>query len=179
MRLLLHICCGPCAVYPAQVLKNTGLFFEGLFFNPNIHPYDEFLLRKENVAKFSISNRVNINYSNEFNQQHWKNFSGSPDKRCEMCYSIRIEATCKFCVENGFDSFTTSLLVSPYQKHDLIAQICLNFSQKYNIGFYYYDFRPGFREGQNQAKSMGLYRQKYCGCINSLAEATQKNTRPK
>jgi predicted adenine nucleotide alpha hydrolase (AANH) superfamily ATPase len=87
-----------------------------------------------------------------------------------MCYSLRLDKVAKYAKDNGFDAFTTSLLVSPYQKHDLIKELGEKFALKYNIKFYYQDFRPFFREGQAMAKEMGLYRQKYCGCIVSYNE---------
>jgi len=170
MRLLLHICCGPCAVFPTGVLQNEKIEFEGLYFNPNIHPIEEFERRKENVARLSDIKGFKTTYNDEFLQSDWENFSGSLYERCTMCYSIRLSEAARFASENGFDAFSTTLLVSPYQKHDLIKELGEKFSKKYGIDFFYRDFRPGFREGQKEAKDLGLYRQKYCGCIKSLNE---------
>ena len=89
------------------------------------------------------------------------------EPRCNMCYRVRLDKTAWYAKEKGFDAFTTTLLVSPYQKHELICEIGQQAAQKYGIDFYYSDFRPGFRQGQQGAKEMGLYRQKYCGCIVS------------
>jgi predicted adenine nucleotide alpha hydrolase (AANH) superfamily ATPase len=90
------------------------------------------------------------------------------EARCHKCYTLRLEKAAKYAVENGFDAFTTSLLVSPYQKHDLIKELGDHYASEYGVEFIYRDFRPGFRQGQQMAKDMGLYRQKYCGCILSL-----------
>ena len=150
MKLLLHMCCAPCSIYPASVLKEEGMEFEGVFYNPNIHPIEE------------------------FDQGRWENFKENGEKRCNMCYSTRLEKAAQFAAQNGFHAFTTTLLVSPYQKHDLIKEIGERFAQKYGLRFYYKDFRPGFRKGQQMAKEMGLYRQKYCGCIVSLRERQNK-----
>lgn len=168
MKLLLHICCGPCAVYPTGVLKDEGIDFEGLYYNPNIHPIEEFNRRKENLMKLAEIKGFKTTYKDDFRQSDWENFSRSENERCEMCYSLRLSETAKYAKENEFDAFSTSLLVSPYQKHDLIRDLGYKYSKEYGIDFYYRDFRPGFREGQKQAKELGLYRQKYCGCIRSL-----------
>lgn len=101
-------------------------------------------------------------------QEDWEKFEGVEAQRCKMCYAVRLEKTAQFAKQNGFDAFTTTLLVSPYQKHDLILELGNYFAQKYGLDFYYNDFRVGFRKGQQEAKDIGLYRQKYCGCILSL-----------
>ncbi len=167
MKLLLHMCCAPCSVYPAGVLMEDGIEFEGLFFNPNIHPTEEFLRRKENVEIFSGVKGIPVEYFEDFKQDTWENFKGTNDERCDMCYSMRLDKTAYMAKLRGFDAFTTTLLVSPYQKHDLIKELGEKYAKKYGVEFYYRDFRPGFRQGQQGAKDMGLYKQKYCGCIIS------------
>lgn len=178
MRLLLHMCCAPCSTYPVDVLNGKNIDFEGFFYNPNIHPIEEFTKRKENVEIFSKIKNLKIHYIDEFSQQRWENFKGEEQERCYMCYSSRLEKAAQYASEKGFEAYTTTLLVSPYQKHDLIKELGEKFAQKYGIAFYYEDFRPGFREGQQQAKNMGLYRQKYCGCIVSFNNR-KKNTKNK
>ena len=91
--------------------------------------------------------------------------------RCEMCYDIRMDHVAKFAADNGYESFCTTLLVSPYQQHDRIAQISDEKASRYGVKFDYIDFRPGFRQGQDMAREIGLYRQKFCGCIFSLEES--------
>ncbi|HHV29242.1 MAG TPA: epoxyqueuosine reductase QueH [Clostridium sp.] len=173
MRLLLHICCGPCAVYPVSVLEEEGIDFEGLFYNPNIHPLDEFVRRKENVKKFAEIKKIPVEYMDDFQQEMWEKIGEDNENRCNMCYTLRIDKVAQFAKENGFDAFTTTLLVSPYQKHELIVELAKKAAEKYGTEFYYKDFRPGFRQGQQQAKELGLYRQKYCGCIISYGEAEE------
>jgi len=171
MRLLLHMCCAPCSVYPVNILQEKGFELKGLFYNPNIHPLDEFQRRMENVVKFSHIKDMDVDYIDEFRQEAWESFTGADEQRCNMCYSLRMDRAAAHAKENGFDAFTTSLLVSPYQKHELIRELGEKFAGKYGVEFYYRDFRPGFREGQRQAKDMGLYRQKFCGCIVSFEQS--------
>lgn len=147
MKLLLHICCGPCAVYPVNVLREEGIYFEGLFYNPNIHPYDEFIRRKENVKKLSEIKNVPVKYMDDFSQEIWEKLGEDNEKRCNMCYALRIDKVAGYAKENGFDAFTTTLLVSPYQKHELIVELSKRAGEKYGIEFFYKDFRPGFRAG--------------------------------
>lgn len=174
IKLLMHICCGPCSVYPASVLQEEGIDFEGFFYNPNIHPIQEFERRRENVEIFAANKGIKVNYAEGFMQETWQNFKGINDERCAMCYGIRLDKAAEYASKNGFDAFTTSLLVSPYQKHELIVELGEKAAQKHKILFFYRDFRPGFRQGQQQAKEIGLYRQKYCGCIVSYNETVIK-----
>ena len=97
------------------------------------------------------------------------------DTRCQdYCYPVRLEQTAKYAKENGFDTISTSLLVSPYQKHEILANIAEQIAKKYDLQFLYRDFRVGFREGQAKARELGLYMQKYCGCIFSEEDRYQK-----
>jgi predicted adenine nucleotide alpha hydrolase (AANH) superfamily ATPase len=140
----------------------------GVFYNPNIHPIEEFERRRSTVEQFAAIKGLQVQYFNDFRQPDWETFAGPGDARCTMCYTTRLKKVAELASEQGFDAFTTSLLVSPYQKHDLIKQLGEKYAALYGIQFYYRDFRPGIREGQKEAKDLGLYRQKYCGCIISL-----------
>ena len=90
--------------------------------------------------------------------------------RCEYCYTVRLEKVFEYASKNGYTAVTTTLLISPYQKHEKIIEVCEKLSQKYGVKFLYKDYRPYFRHGQQIAKDMGLYRQKFCGCIFSIDE---------
>lgn len=126
MNILLHICCAPCAIYPLEALRSSGFRVTGLFFNHNIHPYQE--------------------------------------------YRRRLEAA-----ELGYEAFTSSLLYSRYQRHDVIREEGERAAAKFGVRFHYQDFRPGWRRGIDVSRELGLYRQQYCGCIYS----EQDRYRPK
>ena len=97
-----------------------------------------------------------------------KNVIDKLNTRCqEYCYPVRLRKAFEYAKENGYDTVTTTLLYSIYQKHDAIKRIMEDLSEEFNINFLYRDFRVGFREGQNKARELGLYMQKYCGCIFS------------
>ena len=100
---------------------------------------------------------------------------GDISNRCvNYCYPTRIGATVRYAKEHGFDAFTTTLLASPYQKHEELKGVCELLAKEYGIEFIYRDFRVGFREGQAKAREAGMYMQKYCGCIFSEEERYAK-----
>lgn len=179
MKLLLHMCCGPCSIYPSSVLHSKNINFEGIYFNPNIHPLRENVKRMENLNLVSKNQEFRVNYLLEYNQQSWCKFNNDIENRCNYCYNLRLNKIAEYAKENGFDSFTTTLLISPYQNHDLIIKISTNIAKKNNLIFYYEDFRLGFRKSQNDAREMNIYRQKYCGCLPSKFEASNMRKKTK
>ena len=173
-RMLLHACCGPCAMYPLDLLTSGGRDLDCYWYNPNIQPQFEFDRRHVNLEKACEHFKIKlISEGTECMQDYWlsKEYLNEFSSRCEMCYDIRMDHVAKFASENGYDTFCTTLLVSPYQQHDKIARISEEKASKYGIDFEYIDFRPGFRQAQNMAREIGLYRQKFCGCIFSLEES--------
>ena len=173
-KMLLHACCGPCAMYPLDLLMTEGRDLDCFWYNPNIQPQFEFDRRHGNLQKACDHYSVRlISEGEKCMEEYWlsKEYLNEFPSRCDMCYDIRMEAAAKFCADNGYESFCTTLLVSPYQQHDKIARICDMKASKYGVKFDYIDFRPGFRQGQDMVREIGLYRQKYCGCIFSLEES--------
>ena len=172
-KILMHTCCAPCSTYVIKKLREEG--YEDItsyWYNPNIQPYDEYKHRLETLKEYTKMVNVNLIVHEHYDLKEFLqatiNYKGI---RCEYCYRSRLEMSVKFAKENGYDCFTTTLLVSPYQKHDLLKKVCEDLSKEYDIEFIYYDFREGYYEGQQMAKEAGLYRQKYCGCIFSRDEA--------
>ena len=97
-----------------------------------------------------------------------KNVVDDLENRCvKYCYRVRLEQTAKYAKENGYDTFSTTLLISPYQNHEALKKIGEEMAEKYGLTFLYRDFRSGFKEGQTEARELGLYMQKYCGCVFS------------
>jgi predicted adenine nucleotide alpha hydrolase (AANH) superfamily ATPase len=107
-------------------------------------------------------------YRNEYLLEEFlRNVSHRVEERCPYCYSIRLEATAREARRNGFDQFSTTLLQSTHQNHQLIKETGERLAKEVGIPFYYEDFRQGWRKGVEVSKTMGLYRQQYCGCIYS------------
>ena len=165
--MLLHMCCGPCAVYPVKILQDENINFTGFFYNPNIHPIEEHELRMKTLKELAQIKGFDVIYDEGFEQNKWEEFLGNKQERCCMCYQNRLLKTAILAKEKGFDAFSTTLLISPYQNQELIKNLGEEIGKKIGVQFYYRDFRPVFRLGQSMAKEMGLYRQKYCGCIIS------------
>ncbi len=171
MRLLLHICCGPCAIVPVETLRALGLDVMGYFFNPNIHPFREFQKRRETLAEYASVSGLEViwdqGYDLESFLERTRPWGGD---RCRACYELRLEATARYARERAFDAFTTTMLYSRYQKHDWIKEVGQKIENHLKVPFYYYDFRPGWKEGIKKSKALGLYRQPYCGCLFSEKE---------
>ena len=176
MKILLHICCANCAIYPFQRMKDRGEEIIGFFFNPNIHPYQEYQKRLESTRRYSEAVGFEVIYRDEYLLEEFlRNVSHHVRERCQYCYSIRLEATAQEAKKNGFDQFSTTLLQSTHQNHSLIKETGERVSKDIGIPFYDEDFRPGWREGVEVSKAMGLYRQQYCGCIYSEKERFMKS----
>ena len=171
MNVLLHICCAPCAIYPVQELRSSGMQLTGFFFNHNIHPFLEYRKRLETVRDYAAMVELEVIYRDEYRLEEFlEAVAGAPEERCRYCYASRLEAAAAEAACSGFDAFTSTLLYSRYQKHDLIIQLGKLFAEKYGVRFYYVDFRSGWQKGIDISKKLGLYRQQYCGCIYSEKE---------
>lgn len=153
------------------VIKQRGIDAKGLWFNPNIHPFTEYKSRLDALKKLETLWNLNVEYTDYYGlKEYLRNVVGNEDNRCEYCYTVRLEETAKKAREINADAFTTSLLVSPYQKFDMIIDIGRMMQDRYSVEFFIEDFRKGFNEGRRMSKELELYRQKYCGCIYSEME---------
>ncbi len=179
MKLLLHTCCAPCSVYCIDTLRKEGIEPTIYWFNPNIHPYMEYKLRRDCLKEYTNSIGAKVIFEENYGLREFcKNVVNNLEKRCQdYCYPVRLEQTAQYAKENGYDSFTTTLLISPYQNHEMLIKIGEEMAKKYGVEFVYRDFRVGFREGQEKAKELGLYRQKYCGCVFSEEDRYEKQIR--
>lgn len=167
----MHICCANCALYPLSVLRERGLEVTGLWFNPNIHPYTEYRSRIEAVQTLETLRSLDMEYVDWYGLRDFvRTVAWKEGERCLHCYSVRLERTARRAAELGADAFTTSLLVSPYQKFDLITGIGRQMQNRHGVEFLAEDFRHGYGKGRRMSRELGLYRQKYCGCIYSEME---------
>ena len=172
MKLLLHTCCAPCSVYCIKSLRKEEIEPTVYWFNPNIHLYREYKARRDTLKQYANDINIKAVFEEDYGLDEFcKNVIDDLENRCKnYCYPVRLEQTAKFAKENGYDTISTTLLISPYQKHDLIHELGEKIAKEYEIKFLYRDFRPGFREGQSEARQLGLYMQKYCGCVFSEEE---------
>ncbi|MDI9480563.1 MAG: epoxyqueuosine reductase QueH [Syntrophomonadaceae bacterium] len=170
-RVLLHICCGPCASYPFPWLREHGYEVMGYYYNPNIHPYTEYLKRQEGLQSYADQVEMKVIYDDNYDpQSYFQQVAFRENIRCRFCYQIRLDRAAHIARKGKFDYFTSTLLVSKYQKHDLIRRIGEDMGEKYGVPFLYHDFREGFSQTVTRSKAMGIYRQQYCGCLYSEME---------
>lgn len=171
MRALLHICCGPCALFPLAMLRGEGLEVTGFFFNHNIHPYQEYLRRRDAAREMAHYEKMPLLMQDEYLlEQFLEHVAATPDQRCGYCYASRLDAAAMAAVQHGYDAFTSSLFYSRYQDHELMRCKAEEAAERHGIPFLYRDFRPGWQQGIKRSKELGLYRQQYCGCIYSEKE---------
>jgi len=176
-RILLHICCGPCSTYPIERLQEEGFQVTGFWYNPNIHPWQEHQRRWESAQKYAeIVNLPVIWYEKYEMPLYLRSVAGHERfrERCRICYRMRLEKTAQVAAEGGFDAFTTTLLISPYQDQALIRQIGEELAEEWGMEFYFENFRRGWSERGRLTREHDLYRQQYCGCIYSEWERYNK-----
>ncbi|MEW6100995.1 MAG: epoxyqueuosine reductase QueH [Candidatus Omnitrophota bacterium] len=177
MKLLLHTCCAPCLIYPAEKLKEKGFEVTGFFYNPNIHPFSEYTNRKNAITQ--LDGNIEVLYP-EYNPAEFfqaVNLVEERLERCPVCWFLRLKKTAEEAKARGFAAFSTTLLVSPYQDQEALKRIGQDLARELGTEFYYEDFRPGFRDAHNKAKQKGIYCQKHCGCIYSEIERCRKSER--
>ncbi len=178
MRILLHVCCGPCTIYPLQVLRDESIGVTGYFYNPNIHPYREFKRRIGALVAFAEKKKFALEIDRNYGlTEYLRRVVHHEEKRCSICYDMRLTRAAARAAELGMDGFSTTLLYSKYQNHALLKEKCGRLAEKYAVPFVYRDFREGWQQGIDQSIAMDLYRQPYCGCIYSEQERYDKKLR--
>ncbi len=170
MRLLLHICCAPCTIYPLQILRSERHDLYGLFYNPNIHPYQEYTKRLDTLRTYAAQVGLSVTYEEYDMEDFLRNVAFREKDRCRHCYYGRLQHAAHRAKDERLEGFTTTLLYSKFQDHAMIKKIGESLAIEHQIKFYYRDFRVGWMDGIRVSKEMGLYRQPYCGCIYSEKE---------
>ena len=180
MKILMHVCCGPCAAYPLKEIRQEGHEAVGFFYNPNIHPFREFKKRISALEVLSTRMDFHVEYDREYGlREYLRKVVFHEDSRCGLCYAMRLEPTVKKALEIGADAFTSTLLYSRYQNQALIKSQAESLVKQYGIPFFCRDYREGWQEGIDMSIEMDLYRQPYCGCIYSEQERYDKKFRKK
>jgi predicted adenine nucleotide alpha hydrolase (AANH) superfamily ATPase len=180
MRILLHICCAPCAIMPVELLRAEGHELMGLFFNPNIQPYTELVRRRDTLASWAEQEKLRLIMQDDYDLDAWlRQMAFRESMRCNICYHQRLTRTAQVAKKGGFDAICSTLLYSVQQKHDVIRQTAEATAKKYGLKLLYRDFRPHWKAGIERSLELGLYRQPYCGCIYSERDRYYKGARKK
>ena len=178
MKTLLHVCCAPCANQCVVSLRDEKIDVYGFWYNPNIHPFTEYRARRNCLRSYAEDVQLPLIEQNDYALRPFvRAVAEDIGNRCGKCYEIRLFEAAKQAKEGGFDSFTSSLFISPYQNHDLMAEIAQKAAAAYGVEFLYRDFRPLFKAGQEYAREHDFYMQKYCGCVFSEEERYLKRSK--
>lgn len=165
---LIHCCCCHCAAYTLLSFREQGYDVSALWYNPNIHPFQEHETRRQ--ALVSLTGRFNvplITVEGYDMPEYFKRVAGHEEERCAHCFEMRLAKAADVAIANGFDAFATTLLISPWQKHELIKEVGERTAKEKGIPFIYVDLRKHYSDSRCLTKSFNLYRQPYCGCIFS------------
>lgn len=168
--ILLHTCCGPCSTYTIGRLRDQGFQVTGLWYNPNIHPYSEHQRRLSSMRAYAQSAGLRLMEEQGYEMLDFLRLVAGREvhgERCRLCYELRLGRTARVAAAEGFDAFTTTLLISPHQDQDSLCQVGTAESQKHRVEFYFENFRRGWSERGRLTREHDLYRQQYCGCIYS------------
>ena len=171
MKTLLHICCAPCANMCIDTLRQDGQELVGYWYNPNIHPFTEYRARRNCLRDYAGTIALPLVERDDYGLRPFvRAVAEDIEGRCVKCYEMRLFGAAEYAAANGFDSFTSSLFISPYQNHELLREVGERAADEFHVRFQYQDFRPLFRQGQERARELGFYMQKYCGCVFSEQE---------
>ncbi len=179
-RILLHICCAPCAVYVIEKLKEDYLV-TGFFSNSNIHPEEEYRFREEEIRKLAELKNIDL-YCDEYNSSEWyeavKGLEDEPEKgkRCSVCFHFRFRKAFEYASEKGFDAVASTLSISPYKSTPQINREGEALSAEFGVDFVGENFKSndGFVKGRKMSAELGMYHQNYCGCSFSLEERERR-----
>jgi len=168
LKLLVHTCCAPCFIAPYRQLGDSGIKPDAFWFNPNIHPLLEYQKRRNALRDFAKQEGIELIEAGGYGLCDFlQNTIKDIPNRCSYCYTTRLEAVAREARAGNYQAFSTTLLYSKYQKHELIIDIALQMSARYGVEFFYQDWRSLWQQGIKLSKEAGMYRQQYCGCIFS------------
>jgi predicted adenine nucleotide alpha hydrolase (AANH) superfamily ATPase len=177
-RTLLHVCCAPCATYTARRLRELAFEVVGYWYNPNVHPFSEHERRRETLARYAGETDLPVIWEPGYEIVDFMRAIVGQERfrtRCAVCYRLRLDRTAQTAAGKGFDAFTTTLLISPYQDQAAIRAIGEDAAARHGLDFYFENFRQGWAEHSRMTHEHGLYSQHYCGCIYSEWEALDRN----
>ncbi|MFC2001253.1 epoxyqueuosine reductase QueH [Chloroflexota bacterium] len=166
--VLVHSCCAHCAAYTTDYWRQQGYKVSALWYNPNIHPYMEHQHRLEGMKSLAQEVNLPLIVTEGYDIiEYFRQVAGNESQRCQYCFNLRLSKTADTARQMDFDAFTTTLLISPHQKHDLLREIGLKLAEAKGIEFLYADLRKRYSDSRHLTKPLNLYRQQYCGCVYS------------
>jgi len=180
-KLLLHSCCAPCSGEVMEALLASGIDYTIFFYNPNIHPREEYELRKEENVRFAAKHNIPF-IDADYDKDNWfaraKGMEDEPERgiRCTMCFDMRFERTALYAHEHGFDVITSSLGISRWKNFDQINDCGLRAAAHYpDMTYWTFNWRKqgGSARMLEISKDENFYMQEYCGCVYSLRDTNR------
>ena len=166
--ILVHACCAHCAAYTVDYWRQQGCEVTTLWYNPNVHPYTEHQHRLEAMKSLAQEMNLPLILVAEYDViSYFRQVAGHESERCQYCFRLRLSKAAEITYQQNFDAFTTTLLISPHQKHDLIYEIGNELAEEKGVNFLYADLRKRYSDSRRMTKELNLYRQQYCGCVYS------------
>ena len=173
-RILLHACCGPCSLEPVRLLREEGFEPVICWHNPNIQPVAEHDRRLGVLRAWAADEGLPV-VELPYDPDSWERLVAphgmDREARCRACYALRLAAACDAACELGIRQVSTTLAVSPYQLFDVCSEELLAIARAHGLKPVVRDFRPHYPEATRRSRELGMYRQNYCGCRFSAAEA--------
>ncbi len=179
--MLLHACCGPCSLEPVRVLRERGIEPDVFYSNSNIAPRAEYARRLEAIRQWADEEGVDF-VEDEYEPSEWEECAGDPwrkdgmsrKNRCRACYRMRFERAAAYAAANGYAELGTTLSVSPYQYTEVIREELERACEAAGLKAAFEDWRPYYDDATRRSRESGMYRQNYCGCAPSKAEAERE-----
>jgi predicted adenine nucleotide alpha hydrolase (AANH) superfamily ATPase len=167
-KVLVHICCAHCAAYTVEYWRQQEYEVDGYWYNPNIHPFTEHQARLASVRELSQKLHFPLIEEDGYEMpEYFRQITGHEDDRCRYCFDMRLRSTAAAAKKNSYDAFTSTLLISPHQEHEILREIGQKVSRETGVEFLYADLRKRYSDSRHITKPMELYRQQYCGCLYS------------
>ena len=166
--VLIHVCCAHCAAYTVEYWREQGYKVSALWYNPNIHPYAEHQHRLEAMKFLAQELNLTLTVNEGYDMiKYFRRVVRHESERCQYCFRLRLSKTADTACQMNLSAFTTTLLISPHQKHDLLHEIGDELAEEKSIEFLYADLRKRYTDSRHLTKPLDLYRQQYCGCVYS------------
>ena len=167
-KALVHVCCAHCAAYTLEHWQQQGYDLSAFWYNPNIHPYTEHQQRLYSMQSLAKKIDIPLLITPGYDMiEYFRRVAGNETERCRLCFELRLSKTAEVAREKGFDAFTSTLLISPHQRHDILKETGDKIAGEYGVEFLYADLRKRYSDSRHITKPMDLYRQQYCGCVYS------------
>lgn len=177
--LLLHVCCVHCAAYTIEYWRKQDFTVTACWYNPNIHPHDEHRSRLEAMQFYAREKGIPLIIAGYEALDYFINVVKNTGGRCRTCFNLRLSNTAAIAKEGGYTGFTSTLLISPHQNHELIKEVGNNIAKQVGVEFFYADLRKRYSDSRHITKPINLYRQQYCGCMYSKLEREQEQIKPR